>query len=356
MPRILGGDYTPDQLRALTGTLSQLAGVRSVVLAEGKARGLRVAEVWTGSGLRFQVLLDRALDIGAAEHRGRPLAWVHVALGTPAQYDPRGRGWLRTFGGGLLTTCGLSHFGPPEEDGHAAWGLHGRIAHAPAERVRVTEEWRDGEFVLEVVGEARETAPLGENLLLTRTVTTRLGADHLTIEDRVRNDGFRPASHMMLYHCNFGFPVVSPESELIVSDASVTPRDDAAAGSLARHRRFEPPDPGRAEEVFFHRPRVGADGLAQAAIVNRALGFGAYLRYRAAELPCLAQWKMMGAGDYVCALEPATHPETTRRRLREEGGLRLLSPGEEVRYRVEVGALGDIDAVRAFEEGAGRLG
>jgi hypothetical protein len=101
---------------------------------------------------------------------------------------------------------------------------------------------------------------------------------------------------------------------------------------------------------------VGADGLAQAAIVNRALGFGAYLRYRAAELPCLAQWKMMGAGDYVCALEPATHPETTRRRLREEGGLRLLSPGEEVRYRVEVGALGDIDAVRAFEEGAGGLG
>ena len=80
------------------------------------------------------------------------------------------------------------------------------------------------------------------------------------------------------------------------------------------------------------------------------------LRYRAAELPCLGQWKMMGGGDYVCALEPATHAETTRRRLREEGRLRLLSPGEEVCYRIEVGALKDAEAVRAFEEEVGRLG
>jgi hypothetical protein len=353
MARLFGRDYTPQELRSLTGALSQLAGIRPVVLDEGKARGLRAAEIWTGSGLRFQVLIDRALDLGAADHGGRPVAWVHPALGTPAQHEARGYGWLRSFGGGLLTTCGLSHFGQPETDQGQEWGLHGRIAHIPAERVRVSEEWRGEEYVLQIAGEVRETVALGENLLLARTITTRLGADHLLLEDRVRNEGFRPAPHMMLYHCNFGFPVVSPQSELLIRDLEVEARDEAARAGLAGHRRFEPPDPAWAEQVFFHRPYVGGDGLATAAIVNRALGFGAYLRYRAAELPCLGQWKMMGAGDYTCALEPATHAENTRRRLRDEGRLRLLRPGEEVRYFIEVGVLRDGPAIRAYEESVG---
>ena len=50
------------------------------------------------------------------------------------------------------------------------------------------------------------------------------------------------------------------------------------------------------EQVFFHRPHVNSAGMAQGALVNRALNFGAYVRYRAAELPHLWQWKMMGAG------------------------------------------------------------
>jgi hypothetical protein len=73
------------------------------------------------------------------------------------------------------------------------------------------------------------------------------------------------------------------------------------------------------------------------------------MRYRAAELPYLAQWKMMGAGDYVCALEPANQWETPRHKLREEGRLRFLSPGEEVHYHVELGALPDAVAIADFE-------
>ena len=48
----------------------------------------------------------------------------------------------------------------------------------------------------------------GENLLLTRTISTRLGANQFTLKDVVRNEGYRSTPHIMLYHCNFGFPVV----------------------------------------------------------------------------------------------------------------------------------------------------
>jgi len=341
MPTLFNHAFTPDELRRMTGTLDQLAGVRLVEVADGKARGLRAAEVWTGSGLRFTIWLDRGMDIGPAEFAGKPLAWLHPALGTPGQFEPERYGWLRTFGGGLMTTCGLTHFGQPEQDGAESLGLHGRISHLPAQNVRVTTEWEGDDYVIAIEGEVRQSALFGENLLLTRRITTRLGAASFHVEDRVRNDGFRLTPHMLLYHCNFGFPVVSPDSELIVAPRgeNVRPRDAAAERGLAGHARFDLPDPDYAEQVFFHHPRPDASGDVTASIVNRALNFGAFVRYRAAELPALSQWKMMGAGDYVCALEPATNHETPRARLREQGQLKMLAPGEAIHYALELGVV-----------------
>ncbi|HNS50225.1 MAG TPA: aldose 1-epimerase family protein [Anaerolineae bacterium] len=337
MPSLFNGAYSRTELGRFTSTLDQLAGVRLAELSDGRARGMRVADAWTGSGLRFSVLLDRGLDIGAAEFQGVPLAWLHPALGTPAQYEPAGYGWLRTFGGGLLTTCGLSHFGQPETDGDEALGLHGRISHIAAHQVRVSAEWQGEEYLITIEGSVRQAALFGENLLLHRRITTSLGATSFLVEDCVRNEGYRPAPHMILYHCNLGFPIVSPESSLEVDDISVRPRDAAAAAGLERHAYFDPPVPGYPEQVFFHLPRPGPDGQVTASIANPVLGLSAYVRYRAAELPAFSQWKMMGAGEYVCALEPCTVHETPRSALRREGRLALLDPGEEIHYRVELG-------------------
>jgi hypothetical protein len=349
MPLVHGRAYGKSELRRFVGSESQVAGVRLVELADGRARGVRAADVWTGSGFRFLVLLDRGMDIGPAEHAGRALAFLHPAFGSPGLHEPSGIGWLRTFGGGLVTTCGLTHYGPPDEDGEG-FGLHGRASHLPAENVRVRQEWRDGEYVLEVEGETRESRLFGENLRLSRRLSTRLGASSVTIEDRVTNEGFRPAPLAILYHCNFGFPVVSPDSELVVDDRAVRPRDPAAAAGLAEHRLFGPPQEGFAEQVFFHDPRPGRDGYASAAIVNRSQeGFGAFVRWRAAELPVLAHWKMTGAGEYVCGLEPSTHEmRPTRQQLRDEGLLRELAPGQSVDFKLEIGALPDAAAVRAW--------
>ncbi|HEX8598945.1 MAG TPA: aldose 1-epimerase family protein [Chloroflexia bacterium] len=353
MPELFGSDYSPGELRELVGTMRQVAGIRLLELADGKPRGMRVAEVYTGSGFRFQVFIDRAMDIGYAEHSGRPLAWVHPALGRPEHYEPQGYGWGRTWGGGLVTTCGLTFFGHPEEDAGETLGLHGRIAHIPAEKVHVVEEWRNDDYVLEIEGQVRQVALGGENLLLTRKISTRLGADSLTIEDTVLNDGLRPSPHMLLYHCNFGFPVVSPSSEILTNDESVRPRDARAEKGFETHNHFEgPAGPDYDEQVFFHKPLVDAQGYSQAAIVNHRLGFGGYIRYHAAELPYFAHWKQLSSGEYVCALEPATYWETPRHKLREEGRLRFLQPGEQVSYQLELGTLNSQDSIREFK---GRL-
>jgi hypothetical protein len=348
--RLFGRDHDPAELRRRVGSEAQLAGIRLVELADGRTRGMRAADVYTGSGFRFQVLIDRGLDIGPAEDAGRPLAWLHPALGSAVLHEPSGTGWLRTFGGGLVTTCGLTHFGPPDDEGPEGFGLHGRASHLPAENVRIRQEWRGGEYLLEIEGETRQSRLFGENLHLHRRIGTHLGSRSLVVEDRVVNDGFRPAPLAILYHCNFGFPVVSADSELLVSNREVHPRDAEARKGFDVHRRLEAPQDGYAEQVFFHNPRPDDDGLCTAAIVNRALAFGAFVRWRAAELPVMAQWKMMGPGEYVCGLEPSTHEMApTRRELKARGLPRELAPGASADLRIEVGALPDADAVDTLE-------
>ena len=321
----------------MTSTIDALAGIRLVEFADGKARGLRAAEVWTGSGFRFTVYLDRAMDIGPAEFCGKPLSWQHPALGTSAQFEPRGSGWLRTFGGGLMTTCGLTFFGQTEVDNDEELGLHGRISHIPAQNIAVHTGWQGDDYLLTIEGQARQTVLFSENLLLTRKISTKLGATTLQIEDTVRNEGFAPTPHMLLYHCNFGFPVVSPDSVLVIDDASVHGRDATAQKGLPEHTHFEKPVQKYPEQVFFHNPRLGADGYVTAKLVNHDLDFGGFVRYRAAELPAFSQWKDLSKGGYVCALEPCTVHETPRAVLRQQGKLKMLAPGEEIHYHLELG-------------------
>src|SRR5512143_823898 len=106
MAKLFGRDCTREEIAARSGDLSQVAGVRTMTLSSGHEEGVRIADVRTGSGLRFQVTLDRGMDISVAEYRGIPLAWRSPAGDVhPAYFDPAGRGWLRTFPGGLMTGC-----------------------------------------------------------------------------------------------------------------------------------------------------------------------------------------------------------------------------------------------------------
>ena len=349
MPELWGRTYSPDALARLVGDMSQLAGVRLSEWIEGDGRGVRVAEVHNGL-LSFTVLLDRGLDIGAAHAAGRALAW-HSATGwvNPNRYEPEGTGWVRTWGGGLMTGCGLSWMGAPTVDEGQPLGLHGRMSHLAAFNVSSGARWEGDDYVIWVQGEIVEAVTFGDKLHLTRRISTRLGAPWLHIHDRVQNAGFAPAPHMMLYHVNFGFPVVSPDSVVLVDDFDVRPRNETAAKGYDAHRRFQEPTPGYVEQVFFHTVRPDDAGYARAAIVNRALDFGAYVRYRQAELPCLIQWKMMGERDYVCGLEPGNAWVDGRDKARAEGQLRILQPQEVVEYSVEIGALPTRAAIEGYE-------
>lgn len=333
-------NYTEEQLNAYTGAMKQVAGIRRAVLDDGKARGIRVADVYTGSGLQYTVLIDRGMDIGAASYRGNSLTYLAPGgFGHPAYAENAGFGWLRNWGVGLLTGCGLTHAGMPEMQEEfpvdGTHGLHGRISSIPAEDIHVTEEWVDGRYVLSVTGTVIQSSVFSEILELKRTLATALGDNTITVTDRVTNRAHKPSPLMVIYHINLGFPLLSEHAHITAKDHDVVPREDSVSG-LDQWMECVPPTPDWAEQVFFHDVPADDDGMARMTLENPELGLNFCVAARKAELPCFAQWKMLGQDEYVLGLEPCNCRPFGQAWEKENGTLRIMEPGETVEFLMKL--------------------
>ncbi len=341
MPMLFGKQVSRAELSQYAGCLAQVAGIRPFRFTQGRADGVKAADVRTGSGFGFTVLADRGMDIANAEYCGKPLGWISKSgVVAPAFHEVPGFGWLRSFGGGLLTTCGLTQVGAPGVEGDEVLGLHGRISHLPAESFGFEERWDGEQCILRVQGQVRESVIYAENLVLKREIVCRLGESSLTVSDVVENQGFNETPFMILYHINFGYPVVSEHSRLYSSARGAAPWNEDAKKGDGRHDRFDRPTAGYKFQVFALDMPAQRDRV-YAAIVNESLDFGAYVAYSPKELPCFSEWKMMGCQDYVVGLEPGTNGSEGRIEARRTGRLAMLRPGESRRLGFEVGVLRD---------------
>ena len=325
-----------------TGRLSQLGGISAFIHADGRAKGVSTLRVRTAGGLEYWVVPDRGMDIFECSWRGRSLCWHSpVAVVHPAYYSNRGVEWLRTFAGGLLTTCGLTAAGAPSVDDGEDLGLHGSIANTPAEGVHWSEDWTENDCELTVSGEVREVSVLGHNMVLRRKITTSLQSSRIVLHDVVKNEGMRESPLMLLYHFNFGYPLLTANSRIFAPSRQVEPATELAARSAAQWHTFEAPSFGTGERVYFHDMEASADGIVNIVLVSdqEESDFGISLRYSKAALPEFVQWKMPGANHYVLGLEPANCRSLGRAAERARGTLKSLSPGMEREFRIELQVL-----------------
>lgn len=333
---LFGKEIKDKELRKYLGDMSQIADAREAVLSAGKADGVRVIDVKTGSGLAFSVLPSRGMDIAWADYKGAPLAYIgKPGVVSPAYYEAEGSGFLRNFYAGLLTTCGLSNIGPAVEDEGEMLTMHGRIGNIPAHDVSVQKEWEGDEYVIRIRGKVSESKVFSENLVLTREITTKLASKSFRIHDTVENCAFKAHPLMILYHYNFGFPIVSEDTVLMLPEGTKTVGRDGNE-ELAKAKEFQPPTQGYAEQVFLHDTPKGS---SYACLYNKALDLGAYVKFNRDELKLLCEWKMMGEGEYVVGLEPSNYPPIGRKNMREENKLDMLEPGEIRHYEFEVGVV-----------------
>ena len=325
-------NFSKKSVVSRVGRMEQLAAIKRYAFEDGKGRGMRAFEVVNGSGFDFTVYPDRGLDIGPARYNGLPITWMtRNGPVAPSFYDASGVEWLRTWAGGLLTTCGWLNVGGPCTTPEGEQGIHGRMDHTPAEEVNAHAFWRTSEeYVLEITGKTVLSRVFGENLVTSRTITTRLGWPGVEVVDRTENVGGHTSPLMQLYHMNFGWPLIGENTRLIAPPHRVTPRDDEAAKGVAEWDTFLPPSADFAEQVLYHDLPADENGFCTMRISNPSFGPDVALSFRKAELPYLVQWRMPGYGDYVMGLEPANCHAEDYNSMAKKGLLRHIEPGQVV--------------------------
>ena len=344
MPKLYNKKYSKSELIKHIGRLHQIAGVEEIALSGGRRAGNRALQFRTGSGFDFRVLPDRGMDISLASFKGASLCWMSsCGESAPQFYESQGTGWLRSFYGGLLTTCGLCNVGVPCEDEGESFGLHGRISNLPAEEVAFGHEWEKDECYLYGEGKIRETSVFGPNLLLHRWITSKVGESWIRIEDKIENQGFKTEPLLFLYHCNFGFPLMDKDTKLIAPSKKVFKRENLEEADGKNYSQFTSPVSGKEEEVFYHDMEPDENGFVTVKIINdsfnKGSGLGVYLRYNAKTLPRFIQWKMSGEGTYVLGLEPSNTWVGGRSAEKERNNIKHIKPGQAIKYELEIGIL-----------------
>lgn len=312
------------------GSIDSFCRADEFVFDSGKARGSRGIRVKCGD-LSFTVLPDRCMDIAYCEYKGMPMSFdADCGIVSPAYFNEKD--YSRSFTAGLLTTCGLSNTGAPCTDEGKFYGQHGRISNTPASDVSVLRCWKDDDYYITISGRMKQTVLFGEKLELKRTITVKLGESKINIHDEVVNNGFSTEGLMLLYHINFGYPLIDEGSVLHTNTQNLRARDEETLKGIDNAHVFCAPQHDYKEQVFYH-DSVKASWVK---IVNEKLRIFSEVSYDTKNLPYLIEWKQMGEGDYVVGIEPGTNPPEGRKVEREKGRLRYIEAGETKQFDVTI--------------------
>ena len=228
---------------------------------------------------------ERWLDVAEVWLGNRQLAWLSGVGDVAWNGD-----WRSSWGGGLVTTCGLDNVGAPSE----GLGLHGTYSSLPARDV-----CEEGDLVSGVIDDPR-------GFRVERAFALR--EDGLELTDRTTNVGAVPLEAPLLYHVHLGDWVERIESdgtEIVPWDADAEPHDPS---------RF-PSHSDEPEGVWEH---IGWS-------VARARSDGLEVEIRSS-LPRLWQWIDPRLG--ALGIEPANCSVLGRAHDRAQGRLPTLAPGE----------------------------
>jgi len=322
--------------------------VKKITLHGGKQEGVDLITVDNGA-IKLTVIPTRGMGLWQVEAGQVRLGWnspvkevVHpkfINLQTRG-----GLGWLEGFNE-CLVRCGLEWAGHPGKDkflnnvGEEAemdLTLHGKIANLPASEVEVIID-RLPPYRIRVRGRVDERMFYGPKLELWTEISTEPGSNAFRIADTLRNAGALDQEFQIIYHANFGAPLLEQGAQLVAPVKRVTPFNGHAAKFVNRYGTYEGPTKGFIEQVYCLHPL--ADGknrtifLLRNANGDRAVSLG----FSTDQLPYVTLWKNTNAGEegYVTGVEPGTGFPYNRRLERLAGRVPKLAAGASREFSIE---------------------
>ena len=329
------------QLLKHLGNIDQIAGIRESQLLRGRGEQIHIAEFYNAAGLRFTVVPDRCMDLFDLSYKGVNLSFQSKnGLTSPQAFTPTNGEFAEQWPGGMLVTCGLGNVGGHSSEG-GEFPTHGRISHVPAKNFGTRTYWEGDDYILRAHGEVHQTKMYSRHISIQRTIETELNSKVIKLHDVLTNFEAEDEPYMLLYHFNFGYPLLQADS------CVETSKSDRTAGnpiSTDYHHMMAPVD-GRGEEMYY-RTNFGDRGVG--VLYNERLELGAYIAFDTKNLPNMLQWKNMKSHDYVLALEPCNTWGMNRKTAMEKDQIAVLPAYSSVENHLELGVLDGLTEIREF--------
>ena len=179
----------------------------------------------------------------------------------------------------------------------------------------------------------------------------KAGEKGFRIHDEIKNISQSPAEIQMLYHVNFGDPLLDAGSKMVAPIKTVVPRNNRAAEGIKTWESYEAPQPGFEEQVYFFELLADAAGETQAMLRNAHGTRGARMFFNKKQLPCFTQWKNTTSlsDGYVTGMEPGTNFPNPRTYEGEQGRVVKLQGGGTFGFEFCLEYLASDDEVQSAE-------
>ncbi|MDU1572761.1 MAG: aldose 1-epimerase family protein [Pantoea sp.] len=325
------------------------------VLHGGKQEGSKVLTISSQNGLTIALSPTRGMDLLHVNGDGVRLGWdspVNEVV-NPAyiNLDSRnGLGWLEGFNE-MMVRCGYEWTGHPVVKDGRIYTLHGKAGNTPASRVEVTIDEK-APHEIRVRGLLKENTFKKANLETWTELRYVPGAKSFTLHDVLTNRGDYPHDYQIIYHSNFGTPILEKDARFIAPLKSVSPFNDYAKSGLKAWNIYDAPTKDFDEMVFNLVPKADSSGKTLAAVINSKGDKGASIEFDTHQLPLLTMWKNTDTlkQGYVTGIEPGTnyaYPVTIEK---EQGRVKQLAPGQSTTFELTYTLLSSASAVNATEQ------
>jgi hypothetical protein len=315
----------------------------------GKQEGVEMIEVDNGR-MKVSVIPTRGMSISRVESGDVTLGWTSPVkqIVNPAFIDLDSRGglgWLEGFNEWLVR-CGFEWAGHPGVDDGKLLTLHGRAGNTPASTVIVIVD-DSPPHRLYVRGRVDEEVFKFADLEAWTEVSTEPGSFSLRISDKLTNRSDYEREYQVIYHGNFGPPLLEQGSSFEAAVQNVAPFNEYAAKDIDTWKTYLGPTKGYGEQVYNVVPYADAGGSTAVMLRNRAGDRGIRITYEVAALPFFTLWKNTDTvrEGYVTGLEPGTGFARPRAVERTFGRVPKLPAGASQSFTLEYTILPDRNSV-----------
>ncbi|OCG25345.1 DUF4432 domain-containing protein [Gilliamella sp. App2-1] len=328
--------------------------IQNTVLKGGKQEGTELLTI-SSDNFTIQLIPTRGLGILSVVGDGIRMGWDspvnEVVNPKYINLESRGGiGWLDGFNE-MMVRCGFEWTGHAVQADGMMYTLHGRAQNTPVSKLIVDIADKEP-YTITIKGLIKENTFKKSNLETWASLSYIPGSKEFTIHDVVTNKSDYTRDYQIIYHSNFGTPILEEGARFVAPVKEISPFNNYAKGGLNTWQTYLGPTKDFDEMVFNVYPFADATGQTQVMVTNKAGDKAAGIAFNTKELPVLSLWKNTDTlkQGYVTGLEPGTslaYPVTIERKQKR---VRQLEPGQSTEFTLTYSLLSSKEAVTKYEE------